>query len=344
MQLPPYLQKILVCALLLYLMFLTFGIRIQGVEHLPAGHFTENDAFLYQWMAEKIAENGTLPSRDTHRWLPLGRDNGQLLPLYSYAIAYTHKAMAWLFPALTRYHIQLYITAICFTLGLGVLFLVLVRSHGLLFASIVSVLLATLPGSVERSAAGFGDRDAWCWMLGVLAVAVYLWKEQILLNPLVKGGTGVAEKEGKGIRNWYRYFATALAGFVVFLGGLSWESFGLFVLIILCAELWKFCTTETESHLKEYLIWMLMFVPGLYLISPSYRSGYSYATHLAALTLAPPVTVFILRGLRYLLLKYYPPLRSHARKLAGGLTLFGIGIGIGYILLQSGTFAYSYRY
>ena len=338
MQLPDYLRKILICVLLLCLMSITFWIRIQGVEHLPAGHFTENDAFLYQWMGDKIAEQGALPPRDTHRWLPLGRDNGQLLPLYSYTIAYTHKALAWIFPTLTRYHIQLYITAICFTLGLGVLFLVLVRSQGLLFASIVSVLLATLPGSVERSAAGFGDRDAWCWMLGVLAVAVYLWKEQLPLNPSVKGVKGVAEKEGKGIRNWYRYLATALAGFIVFLGGLSWESFGLFVLIILCAELWKFCTTETESHLKEYLIWILMFVPGLYLLSPAYRSGYTYATHLAALTLAPPIAVFIMRALRYLLLKYYPPLRPHARKLAGGLTLLSFGIGIGYILLQSGTF------
>ena len=338
MQLPPYLRKILVCVLLLYLMFLTFGIRIQGVEYLPAGQFTENDAFLYQWMAEKIAENDTLPPRDTHRWLPFGRDNGQLLPLYSYAIAYTHKTLARLFPTLTRYHIQLYITAFCFSLGLAVFFLFLVRTHGLLFASIVSVLLATLPGSVERSAAGFGDRDAWCWMFGVLAVAIYLWKEQIPLDPSVKGERVVPENESKGISNWRRYFATALAGFIVFLGGLSWESFGIFVLIILCAELWKFCTTETESHLTEYLIWMLMFVPGLYLISPAYRTGYTYATHLAALTLAPPIAVFIMRGLRYLLLKYYPSLHPHARKLAGGLTLFGIGIGIGYILLQSGTF------
>lgn len=229
MQLHPYLQKILVCALLLSLMFLTFGIRIQGVEHLPAGHFTENDAFLYQWMADEIAEHGTLPERDMLRWFPLGRDNTQLLPLYSYAIAYTHKALAWFFPALTRYHVQLYITAICFTLGLGVLFLLLARTHGLLFASIVAIL-------------------------------------------------------------------------------------------------------------KEYLIWILMFVPGLYLISPAYRSGYTYATHLAELTLGPPITVFIMRGLRYLFLKYYPPLRPHARKLAGGLTLFGIAIGVGYILLQSGTF------
>lgn len=124
-------------------------------------------------------------------------------------------------------------------------------------------------------------------MFGVLAVAVYLWKEQLPLNPSVKGVKGIAEKKSKGIRNWYRYLATVLAGFTIFLGGLSWESFGLFVLVILCAEIWKFCTTETESHLKEYLIWMLMFIPGLYLISPAYRSGYTYATHLAALTLAP---------------------------------------------------------
>ena len=340
MQLPVYYRKILTYSLLLCLMFFTFWIRIQGVERLPAGQFTENDAFFYQWMADKIAEHGTLPSRDMHRWLPLGRDNGQLLPLYSYAIAYAHKTLVWIFPALTRYHIQLYITAVCFTLGLGILLLFLTRTHGLLFASIVGVLLATLPGGVERSAAGFGDRDAWCWMFGVLAVAVYLWKEQIPYNPPVtedEGGT-TPEKMGKWISNWRRYLATALAGFIVFLGGLSWESFGLFVLIILCAELWKFCTTETESDLKEYLIWMLMFVPGLYLISPAYRSGYSYATHLAVLTLAPPIAVFIMRGLRYLLLKYYPQLRPHARKLAGGLTLFGIGIGIGYILLQSSTF------
>ena len=87
MQLPVYLRKILTYSLLLYLMFLTFGIRIQGVEHLPAGQFTENDAFFYQWIADKIAEYGTLPSRDMHRWLPLGRDNAQLLPLYSYVIS-----------------------------------------------------------------------------------------------------------------------------------------------------------------------------------------------------------------------------------------------------------------
>ncbi len=316
MQLPPYLRKILVCALLLYLMFFTIGIRIQGVEHLSAGQFTENDAFLYQWMAEKIAENGTLPPRDTHRWLPLGRDNAQLLPLYSYAIAYTHKALVWLFPALTRYHIQLYAPPLCFTLGLGVLLLFLTRAYSIFFAVSVGVLLATLPGSIARSTVGFSDRDAWCWMLAVLAITSYLWKEQM---PPSKR----------------RNIATAVSGFIVFLGGLSWETFGVFVLIILAAETWKFCTTETEGDIKEYVLWMLIFVPWLFLISPAYRSGYGFSKHVTALMLSPPLALLLLRGIRYGLMTYVENLRPHARKLALGLTGLGIGVGLCYIFGQS---------
>lgn len=309
-------QKPLTLTLLACLLCLTFWIRIQGVERLPDGQFTENDAYFYHSLANIIAEHGELPARDMDRWLPLGRDNTQLLSLYAYAIAYTHK----LFPWWSLYQIQLYLPIICFCLGLGGLFLLITRSHGLIFAAIFGLLLATLPGSIERSSAGFGDRDAWCWMLGTLAVTSYLWKEQ-----MTPGGC--------------RWIVTALAGFIVFLGGLSWEAFGLFVLIILTVELYKFCTTDTEEHLSEYSLWLLMFVPGLYLMSPAYHSGYSFTTHLAALTLLPPLVVFALRGVRYLLLHFYEPLHAHPRKLAGGLALLGIAAGASYIAYQHSTFA-----
>ena len=323
MQLPLYLRKTVAGVLLLCILCLAFWIRIQGVERLPNGQFTENDAYLYHWQANIIAEQGHLPIRDMHRWLPLGRDNGQLLSLYAYAIAYIHKA----FPALSLYHIQLYAPVLCFTLGLGILILFLSRCYGVFFAAIVGVLLATLPGSVERSAVGFGDRDAWCWMFGVLAVTSYLWKEQI--EP-----------------GWRKYLATALAGFTVFLGGLSWEAFGVFVLIIVAVEVWKFCTTDTEQHLKTYLLWILMFVPWLYIISPAYRSGYGFSTHLSALLLAPPLAVLALRSARYLLLYFYEPLRPHARKLSWGLTLLALTTSIGYLFFQEHTFeatAFAFR-
>ncbi len=311
-----FYQKTLLCAIVL----LAFWIRVQGADRLPEGQFTSNDAYLFAAQAQEIAKQGVLPARDIRRWLPHGRDNGQIFPLYAYALAYTHKAIGWVSPKLAVYHIQVYATAICFTLGLGVLCFFLARAYGVVFAALVTLLLATLPGSIERSAAGFGDRDAWCWMLGIFAVIGYLWKE---------------DRE-PGRRRW---IATGLAGFTVFLGGLSWEGFGFFVLMIVALELYKFCTTDTEQHLKEYLLYLLMFVPWLYLVSPAYRDGYGFSTHVAALMLLPPLTVLVLRGARYLLLKYVEQLRPHPRKLAWGLTLLSITAGVGYIFMQAGTFA-----
>ena len=308
----PLFKHLCTGVLLLGILCLAFWIRIQGIHRLPDGQFTETDAYLYHWQANIIAEQGVLPTRDMDRWLPLGRDNTQLLPLYAYAIAYTQKVFPWW----SLYQIQLYLPVLCWTLGLGVLFLFLTRCYDLIFAAIVGLILATLPGSIERSAAGFGDRDAWCWMLGVLTVTSYLWKEH----------------KPPGRRRW---LATALSGFIVFLGGMSWEAFGVFVLMIMAVELYKFCSTDTEQCLTEYLLYIFMFVPWLYIISPAYHSGYGFAKHLFALTIAPPIAVFALRGTRYLLLKHIVPLRTHGRKLAGGLTLLGIITALCYLFFQA---------
>ncbi len=170
-----FYQKIPLCVFLL----LAFWIRIQGVVRLPDNQFTSNDAYLYALQAQEIAEQGILPERDMRRWLPEGRENGQRLYLYAYGIAYIHKSIVWIFPKLTLYHIQVYLSCICFIVGLSVLYHFLIRVHGDYFAAIVILLLVTLPGSIERSAAGFGDRDAWCWMFGILAVTSYLWKERM---------------------------------------------------------------------------------------------------------------------------------------------------------------------
>ena len=314
------MKRIVLAFLLIGILFVAFFIRVQGVSTLPENQFAEPDAYLYYAQAQTITKHGYLPARDMQRWLPLGRDNRQLLSLYAYVIAYTYKALCVIFPKITLYQVQLYAPPLCFVFGMCVLFLFLNRTHGVLFAFIVILLLATLPGSVNRSSAGYGDRDAWCWMVGTLAIITYLWKEQI--------------PQGR-----QRYFRTFLSGFIVFLGGLSWEGFGFFGIIILSAELWKFCTTETEEHLKEYLLWVFMFVPWLYLISPAYRSGYGFSTHVASLMLAPPLVLLMLRCMRYLCLKYSEGTRVHSRKLAAGLTLLSIAIGLGYFFHQTDTFA-----
>ena len=313
---PPVLSQLNTGVLLLGILSLAFLIRIQGVADIPEGQFSSNDAYVFYTQAQIISEHGHLPQRDMHRWLPYGRDNRQFLPLYAYVIAWTHKAITFFFYNVPLYQIQLYAPVFCFIIGLAALLLFLIKYYGHLFATFAGVLMATFPGTIARSTAGFSDRDAWCWMLAVLAITLYLYKERMQIG-----------KKRKDI-------VTALSGFIIFLGGLSWEAFGIFVLIMMSAEIWKFCTTDAEENLKEYLIWILMFVPWLYLISPAYRSGYGFSTYVGPLTLAPPLMLLTLKSIRYMLLRGIKQLQPYARQIAWGLTLFGIAIGGIYIIGQ----------
>ena len=307
---------ILLCCLLL----IAFWIRIQGVERLLDGQFTETDGYFYYWQASLITEHGHLPERDIHRWLPLGRDLGQTLNLYGYVLAYIHKAVAWIFPNITLYDICIYMPIVCFCIGLGALCLYLYYTYGLMFSFTAGLILATLPGSIERSAAGFGDRDAFCLMLGIFAVTTYLVSVQAQ-------------------RPRIRLLWTLISGFFVFLGGLSWEGFGVFLSVIIVVELWRFLTSETEEGLGHYILWVCCFVPTLYLASPAYRNGYGFAEHLAAFVLLPPLVLLAMRAIRYLLLSKVDVFPQHARTLSLGLTLSCVTVALGYVLLLRQTFA-----
>lgn len=305
------------------ILLLAFWIRIQSVDNIPTGQFTETDAYLYYWQAQLILKHERLPERDMHRWLPYGRDLNQTLNLYSYVLAYIHKALVLGWPNLSLYYVTLYAPTVCFVLGLGTLCFFLSRTFGVLFSCAVGVLLATLPGLIERSTAGFSDRDSWCFMLGILAVTTYLRSLQT--------------QPPKIQLMWI-----LASGFSIYLGGLSWEGFGMFLGIILCVELWKFLTSETEKGLGYYFIWMLTFVPTLYLSAPAYRSGEGFAKHISVLMLILPLGLFFIRLLRQLLLTKTSIARKHcssAQILALSLTLASLALASGYIINQFSTFA-----
>ena len=309
--------------LIVIIMCATYWIRIQGIDTIPDGQFTSNDAYFYYRNAQIVSDNGSLPKRDMDRWIPLGRDLEQTLQFYAHALAYTHKVITLCLPNISLYDVALYMPVVCFCIGIGGLCFFLYYTFGISFSAIVGVLLATLPGSIERSAAGFSDRDSWCLMLGIFAVITYLMSLQT---------------EQK--RN--RVLWTLVSGMIIFLGCMSWEGFGVFLFAILFVEVWRFLTSSKEERLFEYLIWVLTFVPTLYFTSAVYSRGEWFATHLAAVVLIPPIVLLIIRTLRHLLLTKTPfaeKMRSHARTLALGLTIVSIALAIGYVLSQIETFA-----
>lgn len=314
-----YMSKhIGVILLITIILCAAFWIRIQSVDTIPEGQFTGNDAYFYYRNAQIVSENGSLPKRDMDRWIPLGRDLEQTLPFYAHAVAYTHKIIAFCVPNISLYDVALYMPVICFCIGLGGLCLFFYHTHGFLFSTIVGVLLATLPGCIDRSTAGFSDRDSWCLMLGILAVLTYLMALQT---------------EQK--RN--RVLWTLLSGLIIYIGAMSWEGFGVFLFAILFVEVWRFLTTSEEERLFEYLIWVLTFVPALYFTSAAYRRGEGFATHLTAVVLIPPLVLLIIRTFRYILLNktpYAEKIRSHARSIALGFTLISIALAIRYVFSQ----------
>ena len=301
----------------------SFWIRVSGFGGLPAGQYTETDAYLYDHQARIVSEQGRLPARDLRRWVPVGRDTSQSLNLYPIVLGYVYKSVTLFGFDVGISEIVRFAPAVCFSLGLLGLCAFLAGTQGMGVSLSVGVILATLPGTIERSAYGFGDRDAFCLLIGIFAVLTYLLALRL--------------RDARSRLLW-----TLLSGVVTFLGGMSWEGFGAFLGIVLCVEVWKYLSTDTELGLSYFAVWVVSFIPWLYIFSPAYRSGMGWSTHLFGSLLLPPVGLLALRGMRYWLLEkslYQERLRPYRRQVSLFLLFLTLTIAGSYLLSIRATFS-----
>ena len=117
--------------------------------------------------------------------------------------------------------------------------------------------------------------------------------------------------------------------------------------MIVIVELWRFLTTDAEERLLEYVLWVLMFVPTLYVLSPAYHSGSGFTTHVTAFLLLPSLIMLLLRSLRYFLTRGQHAVSKFvveqisARAVSLVFCAVCLLIGIAYLVLQRETFAQS---
>ena len=302
-----------------------FWVRVAGVGVMPAGQYTSTDAYLYDHQTRIVSAHGHLPARDLHRWVPLGRDTRQSLNLYPMILGYLHKGLIFFFPSVSVEAILRLAPTVCFCLGTLGLCVFLAHTEGFAISVCSGVILTTLPGTIERSAYGFGDRDAFCWLIGVSAILTYLLSLRVS-DP-----------------RW-RFLSTLASGGVMFLGGMSWEGFGAFLGIVLCVEVWKYLSTDADSGLSYFAVWVLSFVPWLYIFSPAYRSGVGWSTHLFGSMLLPPVTLLAARGVRQWLLEkssHQERLGPYRRQVSLLLLFLTLTLGVVYLLSIRETFSWT---
>ena len=208
------------------------------------GRFTGNDAYLYYRQAQRIVEEGGLPERDMERWLPLGRDLAYHHNLYSYVLAYSYKTARIFHRDLTLYSVACYAPPVLFVLTALLFAAAIWTCIGMEYALFAGLLFVFSPSIANRTAVGFGDRDAFCLFLGVLMGALYLWQ---------------LKSSGQRRR---RLVLAGAAGLTAVVGCLAWEGFGLFVLcalIPMAAAGWRDKERAMDLYIFSSCLSLLLF-------------------------------------------------------------------------------------
>lgn len=219
------------------------------MEYLD-GRFTGYDPYVYYRQAERIVEEGRLPKRDMERWLPFGRDLSLLHNLYSYALAYSYRAVRSVAPRLTLYEFSCYAPPVLFAATAALFMAVLWTLFGWEAAGLGCLFLIFTPSVAFRTPLGFGDRDAFCLFLGVLTSALYLW-------------------QAAASKRRHRRMLAAACGFTACLGCLAWEGSGVFALCVLIPATvgaWR----STDKVMEFYVFAACLTLP-LLLFSSAHR-------------------------------------------------------------------------
>ena len=236
------LNKKALCLVLLALVILIGAfIRIQNLPLLQDKYTIELDTDYFLRMTETINEKGYLPQNDTLRYAPIGFDSRDENNFLSFTMVYTYKTLHFFNKSITLEKAVILHPVIFFILGMIAFYFLIKEIFDEYTALIASLLLVIIPAYLQRTMAGFSDKESIGMFLMFLAL-LFIIKSEKEKKPTISG------------------IYSLLSGIITGLMGLAWGGFKFSIIIIAAYYLMLFLLGKiTLRSVTNYTLWMIPF-------------------------------------------------------------------------------------
>src|SRR3989338_8593644 len=234
-------NKYIFIILILLIIFGTY-IRVLNlplIKDVTNGKYisVELDSFVFLRYAQYIVDNGQMMQYDTMRYVPIGYNPIGDFRVLSYFIAYLYKFIHAFSPSVTLDFVDVIYPVIAFAIGMIFFFLLVRKLFNKYVAIIATAFLIIIPTYLQRTIAGFSDKEALAFTL--LFASLYFFvcfiKEEELKKTLL---------------------LAVISGILLGLMALVWGGISLiiygFAFYIYCSILWN---KVNKNKLYAIIIW-----------------------------------------------------------------------------------------
>jgi len=287
----------------LIILFLAAFIRTRNLPLLQDKYPGALDPYFFLREARTLISQGSIPEIDRLRYVPIGADNRIEAHMTSYAIAYIYKFTHFFDPSFTIEKSAILYPVIAFCLSLIPFFFLSKKLFNENIALISTFLLVISPAALQRSMAGFADKES-------LALIFFFSSFLFLLFYLDQGSFGK------------KSLFALLTGMSLLLLGLTWGGIQ-FVLLTIAVTMILLYLTDKLS-LQDEVAYIFVILPLLLL--PHFTL--KYGSMLGMLTSVTMFPIFAIAGvfLADVIINNLPCIRKEQRPVVIFLLLGILGI------------------
>ncbi len=289
-------QSWLIYFILAVIVLLAFFNRIAPMPNLKdvtTGDYIpiEIDSFAFLRYAEELQVNGTLAAVDTFRYYPEGYPNEGEFTLLAWFVVYLYRFLHFFSPSTTLALADVLYPPIAFAISLIFFFLLLRRLFDYRVALLATAYLAFIPTYVQRTIAGFADKESLAMLFFFIAFYFFV----------------VSYQQEQRVRV---IAFSILSGLFTALLGKVWGGVRFLFLIIGIYVLIEILFNRlTNNHSSAYVSWSLTSLISIMLI---YGDRYTWKTMITSINSG--ILLFVLACvLVYILLQRYDLLKLKSR-------------------------------